>query len=303
MKKMINKVHLEGLLYESNLEQAVAGPNAKNPGVNYIRGSISIEVEEGNVVTCYYRYSAPNPKNTIFQTLQSVMDSPSVVANGRENAVGIKIDSALAPNDWFTNELQPVLNVRPEGGFIHVITKDIKPSATFEVDMLITNCIDELEKDETGMELPNGKLLVNGYIFNYKNEICPITFHMDNEKGLDYFKQMQENTFTKVWGILTSIHTSIEKVEESAFGEDHVVVINSSRKRNIIQGTNKIPYNFGDPKALTPQEVQEALAVRETFLATQKANKETYLASQSGGNAVQNNVAINEDVNNKDFHF
>lgn len=303
MKKMINKVHLEGLLYETNLELAVAGPNAKNPGVKYIRGNVSIEAGEGNVVTCYYRYAAPNPKNAIFQTLQSIMTSASVVKDGRENAIGIKIDSALAPNDWFTNELQPVLNVRPEGGFIHVLTKDIKPSATFETDMLITNCIDELEKDASGMELPNGKLLVKGYIFNYKNEICPVTFHMDNEKGFDYFKQMQENTFTKVWGILTSITSTVEKVEESAFGEDHVVVLTSSRKRNVIQGTNKVPYVFGDPKALTPQEVQTAQAVRETFLATQKANKETYLASQSGGNAVQNTVTINEDVDTKDFSF
>ena len=34
MKKMINRSHIEGLIYESSLEEQTAGQAAKNPGSN-----------------------------------------------------------------------------------------------------------------------------------------------------------------------------------------------------------------------------------------------------------------------------
>ena len=42
MKKMINNVHLEGWLYEHNLELKTSGANSKNPGTEYITGTVSI---------------------------------------------------------------------------------------------------------------------------------------------------------------------------------------------------------------------------------------------------------------------
>lgn len=48
---MINKSHIEGLLYESTLEERVAGENAANPGAKYISGKVSVQVAEDNVIT------------------------------------------------------------------------------------------------------------------------------------------------------------------------------------------------------------------------------------------------------------
>ena len=50
MKKMINKSYIEGLLYESTLEERVSGANAATPGAKYISGKLAIEVSEDNIV-------------------------------------------------------------------------------------------------------------------------------------------------------------------------------------------------------------------------------------------------------------
>ena len=41
-KKMINQTHIEGLLYENDLKKKVSGNDSKNPGTEYISGSVSI---------------------------------------------------------------------------------------------------------------------------------------------------------------------------------------------------------------------------------------------------------------------
>lgn len=50
--RMINDIHVEGYLYEHNLEKRETGPNSKNPGTEYISGTIGIATDEAmnNVV-------------------------------------------------------------------------------------------------------------------------------------------------------------------------------------------------------------------------------------------------------------
>ena len=48
MKKMINKSHIEGILYESTLEER---DSKSIDGTKYISGKLAIEVAEDNVVT------------------------------------------------------------------------------------------------------------------------------------------------------------------------------------------------------------------------------------------------------------
>ena len=52
MMKMKNETHIEGYLYEHNLEKKLSGPKSKNPGTEFISGSISIATDEAclNVV-------------------------------------------------------------------------------------------------------------------------------------------------------------------------------------------------------------------------------------------------------------
>ena len=45
-KKLANSTHIEGYLYEHKLEKRVTGPNSKNPGTEYISGTISIATDD-----------------------------------------------------------------------------------------------------------------------------------------------------------------------------------------------------------------------------------------------------------------
>ena len=84
MKKMVNKSHIEGLLYECSLEERVAGENAANPGAKYISGKISVQVDEDNIVSIDIFESEITKKKTANQkypTLKTLMAAPSVTNN------------------------------------------------------------------------------------------------------------------------------------------------------------------------------------------------------------------------------
>lgn len=42
----INQSHLEGYVYEHNLELRTAGEKSKNPGVEFINGTLSIATDD-----------------------------------------------------------------------------------------------------------------------------------------------------------------------------------------------------------------------------------------------------------------
>ena len=56
MKKMINATHIEGLLYEHKLELRESGPNSKNPGTQFIMGTVDIATDDActNIVPVHF---------------------------------------------------------------------------------------------------------------------------------------------------------------------------------------------------------------------------------------------------------
>ena len=43
MKSIVNKAHVEGVVYEHKLQAKVTGENSKNPGTEYITGEIRVQ--------------------------------------------------------------------------------------------------------------------------------------------------------------------------------------------------------------------------------------------------------------------
>jgi hypothetical protein len=274
MKKMINKSHVEGILYESTLEERDSKSTA---GTKYITGKLSIEVAENNIITVDIfenEITKAGKKNQKYDKLQSLIGANSIVTTGKDTAVCLKIDSALSLNDWYPQG-ELVSTLRNFNGFINFISiGELKPQATFQADMLITSTIDDMDKDENGDFIPNGALKVKGYIFDFANRIMPVEFLVENEAGVNYFRDLEPNTFTKVWGKQVTQSETIRKVEESAFGDDKVVEFTNNRRKFVITGTNKEPYMFGEEGILTVQEVQDAIANRNVYLADKKAQSE-----------------------------
>ena len=300
MKKMTNTTHIEGLLYEHKLELRESGPNSKNPGTKFIMGTVDIATDDActNIVPVHFTYvtatTAKGATNATFTTLSNIVDGKygSVMANGKENAVKLRIDSALGLNEFYTDrngQEELVSAKRNEGGFVHVadsLAEDETIRNTFKCDMLITG-VKEVEADEE-KKLP-AKAIVRGAIFDFRGSLMPVEFSAVNPNAIKYFVGLGASnatpTFTCVWGRQVSETIVREIRTESAFGEDEVREVKNTRKDFVITGASKEPYAWDDESTLTANEVAEAVAARETYLATIKARQDEYKASKNAATA------------------
>ena len=300
MKKMTNTTHVEGLLYEHKLELRESGPNSKNPGTKFIMGTVDIATDDActNIVSVHFTYvtatTAKGATNATFTTLMNIVDGKygTVMANGKENAAKLRIDSALGLNEFYTDrngQEELVSAKRNEGGFVHVadsLAEDETMRNTFKCDMLITG-VKEVEADEE-KKLP-AKAIVRGAIFDFRGALMPVEFSAVNPNAIKYFVGLGASnatpTFTCVWGRQVSETIVREIRTESAFGEDEVREVKNTRKDFVITGASKEPYAWDDESTLTAVEVAEAVANRETYLATIKQRQDEYKASKNAAPA------------------
>ena len=300
MKKMINTTHIEGLLYEHKLELRESGPNSKNPGTKFIMGTVDIATDDActNIVSVHFTYvtatTAKGATNATFTTLMNIVDGKygTVMANGKENAVKLRIDSALGLNEFYTDrngQEELVSAKRNEGGFVHVadsLAEDETMRNTFKCDMLITG-VKEVEADEE-KKLP-AKAVVRGAIFDFRGALMPVEFSAINPNAIKQCVGLGASnatpTFTCVWGRQVSETIVREIRTESAFGEDEVREVKNTRKDFVITGASKEPYAWDDMSTLTANEVATAIAARETYLATIKQRQDEYKASKNAASA------------------
>lgn len=297
---MINKTHIEGVLYQHDLELKVTGDTSKNPGTEYITGTVEIATDDAgvNIVPVHFTYvtatTSKGKANASFGTLKDIIDGKlgTVMKDGADKAAKLRIDSAIGLNEFYSDrngEEELVSVKRNEGGFIHVVNalnEDEKTRNTFEVDMIITN-VSRIEANEE-RQTPE-KVVVRGVTFNFRNDILPIELSVTNTNAMDYFEGLgasgKEPVFTRVRGrqVSETITRTIE--EESAFGEASVREVKSTRKDFVITWAQKEPYLWDDESSITAAELSELVAKRETDLAAMKARSDEYKASKNGAKA------------------
>lgn len=295
-KKFINQTHVEGLLYEHALELRESGPNSKNPGTKFIMGTVSIATDDActNIVPVHFTYvtatTAKGSTNATFTTLMNIVDGKygTVMANGKDNAAKLRIDSAIGLNEFYTDrngKEELVSAKRNEGGFVHLcdaLNEDETARNTFKCDMLITG-VKEVEADEE-KKLP-AKAVVRGAIFDFRGALLPVEFSAVNPGAINYFVGLgasQANpTFTCLWGRQVSETVVRQLVTESAFGEDEVREVKNTRKDFVITGAAKETYVWDDESTITAADLTKAIADRETYLATIKQRQDEYKASKA----------------------
>lgn len=301
--KFMNEVHLEGLLYEHNLALKVSGSNSKNPGTEFISGTLKIATDADllNTVEVHYTYVTEKTKNggtnSTFTNLKSIIDGSAMTYmafKGKENYQPsyVRVDTAIGLNDFFTErdgKEELVSAKRNEGGFLHFIKEaELKPEDqrnTFEADMVITS-IARLEPNEES-ETP-ARMRVKGVVFDFRRGILPVEFMMYNPQGMDLFEDQNPSAnspfCTKVSGTQISQTYVIRREEESAFGPALVKEYPRSRKEYVIESIfNQISYPWDDAGFITADELRKAMGDRETYLATVKKNNEEYKAQRSQG--------------------
>lgn len=299
MQKMYNGEHIEGRIFEHALAiKTVQNQASANFGKEFIAGTLDVAVdEEGlNVIQVHFTYvtavTSSGKTNSTFTALKKIIEEGKTwITSGKDEATKVKIDTALALNDFYTADDQLVSVMQNEGGFVTIINElcsEIERN-TFKTDMVITS-VNRIEKDEE-RNIPEDYVTVKGVIFNFRNAILPVEFRVENVGGMKYFEDLDASNanpiFTKVWGRINSNTIKVVKKEESAFGEDSVQTYERKVKKWVITGTNKVPYDFGDEKVLTMEELQKASQDREVYLADIKKRRDEYQASKSNGNSAQ----------------
>ena len=308
MKSMINRTHIEGLLYEHALELRTSGPNSKNPGTEFIMGTVSIATDDAqvNIVPVHFTYvtatTAKGAANATFGVLKDIIDGKlaTVMANGAENAAKLRIDSAIGLNEFYTDrngKEELVSAKRNEGGFVHTcaqLAEDEKTRNTFETDIVITG-VKRIEADEE-KKTPE-KCIVKGAIFDFRKSLLPVEFSVLNENAMAYFEGLEASSknpvFTKVKGRQVSETITRTITEESAFGEASVREVKSSRKDFVITWAQKETYVWDDEETITAAEMTDAMSARQTYLATVKQRQDEYKAQKESGKTASGKPATN----------
>ena len=294
---MKNTTHIEGLLYQHSLSLKTSGENSKNPGTQFINGTIDIATDNAltNIVSVHFTYVTPKyaksgSDNATFATLQNIINGtmPNVMEHGVDKAVKLRIDSAIGVNEFFSNrngKEELVSAKRNEGGFVHVVqtlAADEATRNTFRCDMVITGAR-EIEADEEHSRPRQVK--VSGYVFDFRKALIPVEFTALSEGAMDYFlglEASQKNpVFTELWGNQVSQVTMVKTVTESAFGQPLVTETPRTNRDFVITGAVGEPYVWDDEGTITAQEWKTALADREVALAAIKQRQDEYNASRA----------------------
>ena len=299
-KTFINTTHIEGVLYEHNLEAKVSGDTSKNPGTPFIAGTISIATDDAmtNIVPIHFSYvtatfGSGKPNDT-YTTLSNIVNGTfgTYMKDGADKAVKLRVDSALGLNEFYTerNGKEELVSAkRNEGGFVHkvdALDEDEKVRNTFKADMVIT-CVTHMDgDDEKG--LPE-KCVVKGAIFDFRKSLMPVEFSATNPNAMRYFEGLEASqknpVFTCVWGRQVS-ETVVKQIRtESAFGEDEVREVKNTRRDFVITGASKEPYLWDDESSITAVELNEAIQKREVDLAAMKKRQDEYRASKAAPKA------------------
>ena len=293
MRKQTNIQNIEGKIYQFDLQEKVSGETSKNPGQPYIAGTIDVATSaaQDNIVQVHYTWVPPVYKsgkpNSTYNTLKQIINSgKTVITDGYDSATVVKLNPSYAVNDFFPEgQDKPVSAPRNEGGFASIVAEGtLHPEGDvgrnrFEYDIVINN-VTEVVPDEG-----DSYVTVSGVVFNFRNDVLPVTLTARNKEAGKYFLNLDASNsnpvYTKVWGKIVNVFTKIEKTTESAFGEATVDTITRRTREYVITGANPTPYEFDTEETITAKELEKALQDREVYLAEVKRNAEEWRANKA----------------------
>ena len=278
--KFTNKAHVEGYIFDHNLEEKVS-----QKGVPYVRGEVQVatDAEAMNVVPVFFTYVAETfgnggKHNDTWDALHEIMEKGITYKDSGTSAWKVRIDGSVEVNEYYGRDGELISFKRMAGSFLHIqpnsyeISKD---AATFTVDMIISNVVEREFNDETYLRL-------QGHIFNYRGDIFPIDFALRSPEGIKYFSSKEisksEPMITRVMG---NVNSSIVKIqrdndtdEEMAWGAAPVSDVSTRTVRSWdVSGTSgKFCFEGWDDAedVITKKEVKAAMDAREESLAEQK---------------------------------
>lgn len=298
-EKFINRTKVCGYIFNitgsrswDNLQVAVSGENAKNPGQEYIRGVMNVATDdEGlNVVAVHFTYVVPTYKsgkeNPNFTYLKSIIDRAEngtlkTFENAGADAEKVTITGDLSLNEFVNQEGDVIAAKQIRGSFVGPMTARDQMGATFDLEVLLSNAT--TREVEDGDDYMN----VSGYAFNFRNEILPVQFSVHSKGGINYFEgadiSSKDPFFGTVSGEVVSNLIVVSREDESdvdGFGEVKPTT-RSIRSWDIVRARRTL--EFDEEGTLTRAELKGLLGDRAEHEAQLKKDAEERAAKREDG--------------------
>lgn len=281
-EKFVNQAVVQGYVFDHTLMKRTT----KDDNREFINGTINIATDETatNIVPVTFIFVAPTYKNgnanRTYGVLEQLINSGRKFVDCGEEATKIKVTGSVGVNDFLGRDGNMVAAKRVVGSFCDIITDIAEPAATFEVDMLVNATrMKEVNEGDDYLE-------VEGYCFDFRGDIVPVTFSVENKKGIAYFENLDisknEPLFTKVWGAIISTIVKKETVVESDWGEPQVTVSSRSFTAWNITGMKTYEDEFDEETTITKKELEAAEQRRVEHVAAEKVRAEEYRKSKNG---------------------
>ena len=275
MRQAENKVHIEGILSESDIEYGSFQKNGKP--VECIRGVIKVLVNQtvngvpmNNEIPVYMfagkttNAGRPNPAYESIEKIKNEYVS-IVAAGGEAGADRVRITSGrIQMNEYYNLDKRLVSFPRITASFVTKIRKDeCKPEASFGVEMVIASQGYDLDADGNIKE-PK-KYRIKGIIPGYGDRVDVVDFVCSNENVVNAVSSYwQDNDTVKANGRLNFSSTTETIKEEVDFGEPIERQRTISLSELVITGGSQMPLE--GEFAYDLADIQAALTDRKARL-------------------------------------
>ena len=286
MRENANKVVLEGYLYDlSGLEiKQVKKKDSPKFGKDFLGGTFQLALaeDENNIVSIHISFMEPVYKsgkpNTTYSTLMNAKNAGQTwLAAGKEGALKVRVEAKIDLNDFYSINNKTMVSARRiECSFVSTIssfTGEKTKSNYFIADMVITNVAQIEENEEKHV---NEHVEIRGAIFNFRNELLPMSFSVTSPAGMDYFSGIETPMYTAISGYIKNNRVEGKKLIESAFGGPIEVDDSRSFTSWEVDWAASNPYEFDEDstETMTIAELTKAQQNREIKLAEIKSQGE-----------------------------
>lgn len=275
LRQAVNKVYIEGILAENDLNYTSFTKNGKN--VEAIGGKITVKVTQKingvdkELMIPVHMFSAkykndgnPNPAYASIDATKNNL--VSIAASDEDHADRIRLTGSLEMNEYYSQNGQLVSFPRIKASFVNKISKEIcNQRAEGEIEFCVAEKIEEIENDE-----PTGRLIVRGIVPQYGGKIDVIPFYVTAPTAIDVANTYwNEGDSVRVQIKLNFSSTTKQIIEEVDFGDPIVRNRTVNVSEVIISGGNRAPLD--EEEAFGTSDIQTALAERKARLEAQKA--------------------------------
>lgn len=287
--KTKNKAEFIGYLKEVNLEK-----KKNDDKENFISGTLTLKYGEKpnqQVDVKIYKKELTSGGSVAkaYEKLMELMENSVTVdtATEEKTATVVRIygNGDFTPqvtlNEYFREDGSHAMSPQAEMGFGNMAINSVGEQsfkAEFDLDVILSKD-PIMEKDKNEDE--TGRMIVDGYIINYKNEIKPMSFVVDDQDLIDGMIDLSKGNMVNIWGNVSTGKIVDIQEKKSGFGgkaktEETITYVNEL----IITGGE--PIDSSDKRAEVVDSIKKMLAERETLLDELK-NKKSETKPKSGG--------------------